>query len=133
MRREDWLERLWATVETAQRTPFAWGANDCTTFAAACIDAMTGSDWRARLAAAYTDEASARAYIVAEGGIEAGVTRRLGEPVASLQARRGDVCLVETPEGPGLAICVGPVAVVPGATGLVRKPLRDVIKAWRVD
>lgn len=133
MRREDWLDRLWATVDAAQQQPFAWSANDCTTFAAACVDAMTDSDWRGHLAEQYTDEASARAFILAEGGLEAGVTRRLGEPVAPLQARRGDVCLVETPDGPGLAVCVGPVAVVPGADGLVRKPLREVIKAWRVD
>lgn len=93
---------------------------------------MTGSDWVSDLADCYWDKASAYSYIAEQGGIEPAVTKRLGDPAPALLARRGDVCLVETPEGYGLAICVGASVVIPGESGLISKPLSEVIKAWRI-
>lgn len=132
-RRPDWLERLQETVEYWKDKPFGWAYNDCCMFAARCVDEMTGSEWVVDLHSCYCDERTAKVYIEAEGSIEASVTKRLGEPVPRLQARRGDVCLVETPHGPGLGICVGAVALTPGEEGLVPIPLANVVKAWRID
>ena len=112
--------------------PFRWGSNDCCTFAAACVDALTDSNWTADLAKHYWDKRSALAYIADCGGVAAGATARLGEPIPVLQARRGDVCLVETPMGYGLAVCLGASVVIPGSRGLITKPLSEVHMAWRV-
>jgi hypothetical protein len=133
MRHEDWGKRLRETVEQWRAEPFVWGQNDCCMFAARCVDAITGSEWVADLQSCYTDEASARAYIAAEGSIKDSVTRRLGEPVPRLMARRGDVCLVETETGPSLAVCVGASVVGPGVERQYMLPLAGVICAWRVE
>jgi len=133
MRHVDWVKRLRECVKAHQKVPFEWGKNDCCMFAARCADEITGSGWVADLESHYQDEASAKDYIAVSGGIEAAVTARLGDPVKPALARRGDVCLVETPEGYGLAVCVGADAVIPGAKGLVVKPLQEVIMAWRID
>ena len=133
MRRSDWLEMLLETVQKWKKEPFEWGVNDCCLFAARCVDAMTDSSWVEDLQNHYQDRRTAIQYIADVGGIEAGTTARLGEPVPRLQARRGDVCLVETPAGYGLAVSVGGTAYIPGEKGLVGIPLAEVIKAWRVD
>lgn len=133
MRRTDWLEKLLSSVEDWRKEPFEWGVNDCCMFAARCVDAMTDSDWVADLQSCYSDEATARAYIAAEGSIEASVTKRLGEPVPRLQARRGDVCLVEAETGQSLAVCVGGSVVGPGLRKQYALPLSEVICAWRID
>ena len=44
MRNEDWPERLHEYIESRRDMPFAWGTNDCVTFAAGAILAMTGRD-----------------------------------------------------------------------------------------
>lgn len=131
MRREDWLRRLLDIVE--ENKPFVWGENDCCTFAARCVDAMTGSDWVEDLSNYYWDQKSAREYIADSGGIEAAVTNRIGEPVPPMLARRGDVCLLETGTGYGLGICAGRSALTPSDSGLVATPMSKVIKAWRID
>lgn len=133
MRCDDWLERLWAEVDAWKSEPFEYGRNDCCLFAARCVDAMTGSDWVEELRGHYHDKRTAAVYIKEAGGVEAGATARLGEPVPRLLARRGDVCLVETETGPGLAVCVGAHAVGPGADRQYSVPLSAVLKAWRVD
>ena len=112
---------------------FVWGENDCCTFAARCVDAMTGSDWLKDLQKYYWDRRSAHAYIADEGGIEPAVTKRIGPPVAPMLARRGDVCLIETGTGFGLAVCMGDKAVIPETDGLGSVPMSDVVKAWRID
>jgi len=133
MKAQDWTERLWQTINFWQDKPFEYGVNDCCLFAARCADATSGSSWVEDLESRYHDTRSALRYLKDSGGIEAATTERLGEPVPRLQARRGDVCLVETPDGRALAVCVGASVVVPGASGLITKPLREVIKAWRID
>ena len=133
MRIANWEDVLWAEVGRWRKAPFEWGVNDCCLFAARCVDAISGSDWVGDLRGCYHDERSALAYIKAEGGVEASVTRRLGASVPRLLARRGDVCLVETPSGHGLAVCVGGSVMIPGPAGLLSQALSTVLCAWRVD
>ena len=133
MRRVDWLPRLREVVKFHQAEPFAYGTNDCVLFAARCVDAMTDSNWLRYVRERCSDEATSKAYIESEGSIEAGVTRRFGEPKGPLTARRGDLCLIETPWGPGLGVCLGTDVATPGVEGLVKTPLERALKAWRVD
>lgn len=133
LRRRDWVSRLFAVVDGAHGRPFEWGQHDCCLFAARCIDAMTGSDWEGDLAACYHDEDSAKAYIVAEGGIRASVSRRFGEPVQPLLARRGDLVLVDTPMGNAVSVCIGPTLVAAGPSGFTALPLSAGLCSWRID
>ena len=135
MRRPDWVKQLHETIEAAAQKPFDYGAYNCGLFAAECIDAMTGEARAAELRSQFTDEASAKAFVGAAGGIEGAVTARLGFPFQTWgRARRGDVCLVMTQDGPGLGICVGTLIVMmtPGA-GLTHVRIDEALKVWRVD
>ncbi len=133
VRRKDWVSRLLAVVDDAQGRPFEWGQHDCCLFAARCIDAVTGSFWAGSLDACYQDEATALAYIKAEGGIRASVSRRFGDPVPPLLARRGDLVLVDSPLGEAVTVCVGPSLVGAAPSGLTVLPLSAGLCAWRID
>lgn len=43
-RLRDWPERLDALLRSRAARPFEWGRNDCCTFVADAIEAMTGRD-----------------------------------------------------------------------------------------
>lgn len=128
MRRQDWVARLREVVRTYRRAPFSYGLADCGHFAAACVDAVTGSNWRAEIAHGSRREAAA--FLKREGGIAPAVTRRLGAPVENHNARRGDVCLVGAR---ALGVCVGSEVLAFSSDGLHAVPLSRVRKHWRVD
>lgn len=130
MRREDWIERLWETLEAARARPFFYGA--CVHLAAECVDAMTGSQWVVSVGSLYADEDSART-LAADGGLERMVTERLGEPVARNLGRVGDVMLLDLSTGPAVGICTGPRIACAAERGVLYLRFDRGIKAWRVD
>lgn len=133
-RYEDWPLRLAAAIEAARGRPFSWGAQDCCLFAADVVRALTGEDLAAPFRGRYASRAQAVAILGARGGLEAVVTSVLGAPLATpLLARRGDVVMVATADGPALGICADRgVCWLTGPAGLVRCWLRDAARAWRV-
>jgi len=52
--------------------------------------------------------------------------------VPLLFAQRGDCGLVNSDDGPALAVCIGDKWAVQGRDGLVYVPLKDGLRAWRV-
>jgi hypothetical protein len=130
----DWPERLATFVQMSAQSPFAWQTNDCCTFAAAAVMAITGGDPMADLRGTYSDEEGARALIAAEGGLTVIVTVRLGEPLAARTlAQRGDVVLYDMgPYGEALGICLGAQFVAAGADGAEQYSMRHVRTAWRI-
>lgn len=106
MRRDDWLDRLWAEVDACASLSFEYGTHDCCTFVARAVEAMTGDPLVAPLAERYHDKRSALQFIAAEGGLVQAVSVFLGQPEEGWP-RRGDVALVETEDGPGVGVCVG--------------------------
>lgn len=134
MRRADWIDALWVEIDRASAQPFEWGRQDCCLFAARCVDAMTGSEWVRELQAEYTDKRGALRFLATEGGIEAGVVARFGEPVPWWRVGRGDLCLVDTPDDVGsLGICVGPtIACVREDRGIEYVPIDRATACWRV-
>ena len=79
MKRADWLDKMWETIEAHEGRAFAWGVDDCCLFAARVYDAMHDTHHAEALAARYHDEASALEYIEAQGGIGPAVCEYLGE------------------------------------------------------
>jgi hypothetical protein len=137
----------WATRELNQhlvnraQAPHLYGQNDCCLFAADGIKAMTGVDI-AEDFRGYSTEAGALKAIkkVTDGS----TVEHAAEYVAKkydlveyeypLMAQRGDLVLVEQPEGllMGLIHLSGACVVAPGEKELRRIPLTAIKRAWRI-
>ena len=130
MRKENWPEILAGEIKAAKSRPFSWGQHDCCAFAARVVQALTGEDFLQDFPA-YHDAVGAGA-ILGEGTVEDIANVCLGEPIPPLSAQRGDVCLIDTPDGPALGICDGAWIWCAARTGLNCRPLADARHAWRV-
>lgn len=96
MRFHDWRPRLHKAMAKFDRTPFVWGENDCTHFAAACVEAMTGNNPRARLnVPAYTDKDSAFKTLQAWAEDLPMLLMTMYEPVHPARAQDGDIAIVD--------------------------------------
>lgn len=133
VRLRDWQSRLARVIQGRALQPFAWHGNDCATFAADCVEAVTGVDRMADLRAGYTNERQAMRLIDVGGGLAAMLTDRLGPAVRAELARPGDVGA--TVQGVRLALCVfgGTAWHMPGEKGLVSIAPEQVISAWRCE
>lgn len=126
-----WPERLATFVESRRAMPFAWGSNDCVTFCADAVQAITGA--RVLSEIGWTDEASALAAFEAAGGRVAAITGALGRPVQNWrEARRGDIVLAEQEGIVVTMLCLGPTLCGPGVDGLGFKPASGARLVWRV-
>jgi hypothetical protein len=125
VKRDDWLEQLWATLKAAEERPFYYGA--CVALAAECVDATTGSDFRQAVQTLI--EAAHAEPMIELAKLEAFVTERLGEPIPMHRANRGDVVLLETHFGPALGICTGDRIACAGDGVVYLKRARG-LKAW---
>lgn len=132
MRIENWPLALAAFIESRKDTPFAWGAHDCTLFAADAALAITGVDPAASYRGDYDSEIGAARIIVAAGGFRALVTQNMGAEINPKMAQRGDWVLVEQDGAEALAVCMGVSMVAAGQSGLVTRPMSAAITAWRV-
>jgi hypothetical protein len=135
VKHEDWLDRLWETIEAHRALSFRWAgredAHDCCTFAAACIDAMVeGGGYVDALLANYDDEASAKAYIQRAGGLAAAISEHLGEPKPLSFMGRGDVALVLERGAELVGVCIGDRIVSAGEHGLIFNDRSLAIRAW---
>lgn len=132
MKRQDWIERLWATLEALDERPFYYGA--CVQLAAECVDAMTGSDFVQTVAPLI----EAQRTPIALEDLERFVVRFAGEPIALNCADRGDVVLLDLTlcfrdSGPALGICTGPrIACAALPKGVAYLKRERALKAWRI-
>lgn len=128
------MSRLNAVIDSCEGLPFRYGEHDCCMFAARCVDAMSGTALSRLLPQLYHDEESAFAFIERQGGIVNAATKLLGvDPVRGwAQARRGDVCMVDTERGPGLGVCVGQRIAVADEVGLALYPVDQARLVWRI-
>lgn len=129
-RREDWPERLADYLDAGRDAPFAWGENDCATFAAGAIAAITDTQIEVPRVESAADYAR---FVLASGALHEHVVDRLGEPLGSpAHAQRGDLVLMLLDERPTLGVCIGAEAAGPGPAGLVTMPMQSARAAWRV-
>lgn len=120
--------------------PFAWGSNDCASFAGDGILANTGVDVMEDLRGYTTAVGAARKIASVTGGstLQDAVLYVAGKygltewPVPLL-AKRGDLVLYEAEDGElaaGLVGLNGRDVLSPGEKGLQRFPLSLVRRAW---
>lgn len=125
LRVEGWERRLMALIEERRRAPFAWGTNDCISFASDAVMAITGIDplaaWRGTYAA---DAIFDLLTIEREFG-------RGRQQIAA--ARRGDIVLMPTSVSiHGAAVCLGELSAAPGEHGLIFNRTRMAKLFWPV-
>lgn len=129
----DWPAQLDVVVGEALRRPFAWGAQDCASFAFACAAAMLGRDPAARWRGRYTDARGAVKIISRFGGLPGLASALLGTvPIEPRQARRGDLLLACRANGPSLGVCNGAHGLFVAEQGLAKVPLSECLQAWPV-
>ena len=137
MRLDDWDTRLEAVIAAADK-PFAWGSHDCCTFAASCVDAVTGQSLWIKGLASYRTAAGAKKALKKAGfeDLGAALDSVLGARKAITMARRGDIVLIAgtSGSGPGCAVVdlSGEWAVGLSPEGVVRVRLAEAVAAWSV-
>jgi len=130
---DNWPMLLSAYLTERRTMPFAWGSNDCLTFAAKGVLAMTGQDFSANYPA-YETEAEATALLNANGGYSGIISACLGDGTDKFKtARRGDVALVMMGNpSAGLVDDTGQRIAVLVPSGLIRVPLSRALRIWGV-
>lgn len=131
MRLPDWQLRFSDFGKARGSMPFAWGSNDCCTFAAAAVEALTGVNPMARVPA--YDSALAAARLIEEGGgLRALATSLLGPPVPSIMAAVGDVVLVLNEGREALGICNGTCVAGAGEHGMLFVGMDAALAVWKI-
>ncbi len=125
----DWPTRLDRYVCAMRDVPFAWGVNDCVSFAAGAVEAMTGV--RPALPT-WSDARDAMRELEERGGIAAATDDVLQRAPSTRFARRGDIVSVDNGDRQWLAVCIGGMWCAPGKAGLEFGPMNAARAAWMV-
>lgn len=131
-RTADWPLRLEHFFAVRAAMPFVWGRNDCATFAADCVQALTNQDPAPAGLRKHSTAKQAYRAIQRHGGLVAIATAAMGAPVPVCTAAVGDVLLVRSQGREALAICNGSTALMPSAQGLVSVGVDTASHAWRL-
>lgn len=140
MRRHDWPSRLDAVIKAKQRGQFQWGVNDCSLFACACIEAVTGIDPAVELRGKY-DSFLSGARLVREltdgrdlGALADAMAEKLGFiEIKTAFAQRGDLGLYkDSALGDTLGINIGKHFAFLMESGMTYLPTDQMAKVWRV-
>lgn len=129
----DWPDRLAAHIEEWRHKKFEWGKADCALFCLYAEKAMCGSSRFDDFIGKYRSAAgSAKALLKIGGGdLAASVGARLSD-IEVFKAQRGDVALIDTPEGDALSLIIGSKIAAMGKDGLIFLPLDAAKRAWKV-
>ncbi len=132
-RKTDWFNNLTALIEDRRNTPYRLGTNDCCTFAADAVLAMTGNDPAKDVRGTYSTPEQAEAIIESNGGHAGLLTKYLGESKGPNCARRGDLVTFITPNGTdSIGVCLGTTFACPGDDGLNIFDIQRAIRSWQV-
>jgi phosphoribosylformylglycinamidine (FGAM) synthase-like amidotransferase family enzyme len=131
MRLPNWQERFSDFGKARASMPFAWGPNDCCSFAAAAVEAMTGTNPMSS-ADRYSNELGAMRRIVEAGGLKPLASIYLGAAVPPLMAGVGDVVLLVNEGREMLGICNGVNVMAPGEFGMVALGMQSALAAWKI-
>jgi hypothetical protein len=147
-RADHWATRAFHDFLLARaNAPFAWGSHDCALFAADGVLAITGIDIAADFRGKYTDETTAFEAIktvcggetVEDAAAWCAAKHNMPEWPHRLQARRGDLVVLEDPDVPGqvrliagLVHLSGRHIVAAGELGLKRIPIEQIKRSWHV-
>lgn len=129
----DWPDRLEDHVEKWRNKKFKWGIADCSMFVLEAERAICGKSRFDDFVGEYKTEKQSKEALKRFGKetLEATLDDRL-EITCVTMAQRGDVALIDTPEGDGLSLVLGPNLAAMGKDGLVFLPIDSAKKVWKV-
>lgn len=130
-RPQDWPQRLVRFVQSRRSMPFAWGSNDCASFALAWVREMRPD--AALPCAPWSNEREALERLAALGGLAGAAQAVLGDPIAAMFAQRGDVVAQVIDGRVTLGVVIGSDLVGPGRDGVVAVRIdRRRATGWKV-
>lgn len=124
------IDALLKFIESRQNTPYQWGrkGNDCISFGANAVKALTGHHWLGKLT--WKDERSALRVLKLEDSVEAALDKRWHRIPPSM-AQRGDIAGVPDERfGIHPMIVEGEMLVGPGERGNKRLRRKAMTIAW---
>lgn len=128
-----WEARLNEHLEACARTPFAWGAHDCITFAAKAVVASGGPDLMGCIARPW-NRRRAMLFVDLLGGVAGCITAlaRVANmvPIANGYAMRGHLVLVDNSGQPAAGVVLGTQVAVVADPGYALRPFRNITHAW---
>jgi len=139
MRLPTWQLRLAEFGRARASMSFRWGSNDCCTFTAAAVEAITGANPMAAMEP-YGTEAGAKRKALRRllrridkvGGLQALVAEYLGVPIPPRMAGVGDVVIVMNNGAALVGICNGINVMAAGADGMVALSMNTAVASWRI-
>ena len=136
MQRQKQREQLARFLKTHSQQPFAWGRFDCCLFAADCVALQTGIDYASEFRGHYQTRIGAARALKKVGftSIEQAISAKLGQPINAKLCQRGDVVLLERPDGTQAAgVLFGGAVFATGEHGLERLPLSQAKNGWPIN
>jgi len=129
---DQWFAALDAYVLERSQAPFAWGVQDCCTFAADWVKTATGIDPMADFRGITNPVAAVKA-LDGLGGMLAAWDSKHKPHLPGAMAQSGDLALVTLANNSkAMAICVGPWLVAPATVGLIWLGCDLAEATWRV-
>lgn len=133
-RRGDWRSRLHRFLIECEKTPFEYGTHDCALFGAGAVEAVTGNDPAEDFRGTYKTKLGGIRKIK-KAGYESQIDfiEQNFKEVPRSFGKAGDLALVETDEGPAIAVVAGPfAAALSEEQGLIRIPFNQIERVFRV-
>lgn len=130
VRQEGWENRFSEYLTDKQGQAFSWGVNDCLSFVAGAVEAITSTNLKSNYPDYNTEEEAAK-VLRDNGGLVKIIDKHLGAGNRNiLCAKRGDVVIIKLPEITAAIVDdSGQFVVAPSAEkGYSRYPL---LKAWK--
>lgn len=129
----DWYSRLFNLIVEKEQQPFKFGENDCTLFGADVVFALTGVDLAAEYRGKYRSLKGGMKLLKADGYTSnVDYLEKNFVETSPAFANAGDLCLINTEEGEAIAVIIGTVAAGIGPNGLIRFPLDQITKTFKV-
>jgi len=129
LRTGDWETKLSEYIASKRDVPFEYGANDCSTFAAGAVEAMTGADPIPEFRGEYDSLKSSIKALrkIGEGDLKKTLDAKFSA-VPCAFAQRGDLAFFADSVG----VVMGRFAWFVSDDGLERVPTTDCDKSWKV-
>lgn len=138
MRRAEWLPRLTAYLSSIRSKPFHPVTHNCAVFTLGVIEAVRGIAPDAVLCGIGLElpqtEAGVRRLLLEQGDMRGVAERFFGCPpdAAVLNARRGDIALMDGKDGDTLGVVDNGAVVILTAKGLERHPIMRARGFWKL-